>query len=124
MNKKILVVDDSSTMRKLVGFILESQGYEVVLTVTGSDALEKLKNEKFDVAIIDLIMPVIDGFNLFSRIKEDEMNKNLPCIMLTAEGDWRNIRKSKKLGIGRYLIKPFKPRELLDAVEELMGNNN
>lgn len=124
MNKKILIVDDSSTMRQLVGYILESQGYEVVLTATGSDALEKLKNEKFDAAIIDLIMPVIDGFNLFSMIKEDEKNKNLPCIMLTTEGDWRNIRKSKKLGVGRYLIKPFKPRELLDAVEELMGNNN
>lgn len=124
MNKKILVVDDSSTMRKLVGFILESQGYEVVLTANGPDALEKLKNEKFDAAIIDLIMPVIDGFNLFSRIKEDEKNKNLPCVMLTTEGDWRNIRKSKKLGLGRYLVKPFKPRELLDVVEELTCNNN
>ena len=85
MKKIALIADDSSTVRKFVGFALKSMGIEVVTASDGMDALEKLTSEKFDIVITDLNMPYVDGYELISSIREIEYYKDVPIIILSSE---------------------------------------
>ena len=118
MSKNILIVDDSATIRKLVSLTLKFKGYNVVTADDGKAALDILQRENFDMVIIDILMPEMDGFQLLSKIKDEEKLKNIPSVVLTTEGDETSKQKGIKLGADSYLVKPFQPQQLLAKVEE------
>lgn len=120
MSKSVFIVDDSPTVRKLLSLTLKFRGYNVIGAANGKDAWGILQKDKFDIAVIDIIMPIMDGMELLSKIKDDDRINSIPIIILVAEGDEKSIRKGKELGADSYLVKPFQPDELLAKVESLL----
>ena len=107
MGKTIMVVDDSSTVRKFVSVSLSMQGFSVVVASDGMDALEKLPANKIDLVITDLNMPNMDGFELIKALRENQEFKHLPVIILTSLSDEASKEEGNKLGVNSYLVKPF-----------------
>jgi two-component system, chemotaxis family, chemotaxis protein CheY len=122
MGKKILVVDDSRTIRQQVSFTLNKGGYEVVEAEDGGDGLVKLK-ENGDVLMIisDINMPNMTGLEMLEAIKGEGNHPNLPVIMLTTEGAADLIERAKAAGAKGWLVKPFQPEQLIAAVSKLAG---
>lgn len=107
MDKNVLIVDDSPTVRKFVSVSLSMQGFNVVAACDGMDALEKLPQKKFDLVITDLNMPNMDGFELIKALRENPEYKDLPVVILTSLGDEANREQGAKLGVASYVVKPF-----------------
>jgi two-component system chemotaxis response regulator CheY len=107
MNKNVLIVDDSPTVRKFVSVSLSMQGFNVMTACDGMDALEKLPQKKFDLVITDLNMPNMDGFELIKALRENPEYKELPVVILTSLGDEANKEQGAKLGVDSYVVKPF-----------------
>ena len=123
MSKNILIVDDASAIRKVVALALNEAGYNVHEAVDGLDALDKLKSTNVDLMICDVNMPKMDGIEFLDKIKNDEeysSYKFTPIIMLTTEAGSDMKAKGKELGAKAWLVKPFKPEELIGAVGKLM----
>lgn len=120
MAKKILIVDDSKTIRQQVSFTLTKGGYEVVEAEDGNDGLAKLKGNP-DVAMIisDVNMPNMDGLQMVEKMKEN--GSIVPVVMLTTEGAAELIERAKAAGAKGWLVKPFKPEQLVAAVSKLAG---
>lgn len=119
----ILVVDDSVTTRTLEKSILEAQGYKVILSVDGLDALEALKREgaEIDLIVADVEMPRLDGFGLVETLKRDAQLARLPVIMMTSRADPTDIQRGLDLGADAYLVKQsFDQRELLTTIRQLL----
>jgi CheY-like chemotaxis protein len=107
MNKNVLIVDDSPTVRKFVSVSLSMQGFHVVAACDGMDALEKLPQMKFDLVITDLNMPNMDGFELIKALRDNPEYKDLPVVILTSLGDVANKEHGASLGVNSYVVKPF-----------------
>lgn len=118
--KKILIVDDSSTIRKLINYILRKKDYQITEAEDGIDALEKLINTKVDLVIADLNMPNMDGIELVKSLRSNYYYIDTPIIMLTTTRD-ENLRKSAfDAGVNLFLNKPIQPNILLYKVESLL----
>lgn len=118
---KFLVVEDSPTMRQLISFALKRvHGSKVVEASDGIDALKKLSDQRFDLVITDINMPIMDGLKLVSLIRGDEQQKDLPIIIVTTEGAEEDRRKGLALGANAYLSKPIQTSELLRLVNEIV----
>jgi two-component system chemotaxis response regulator CheY len=115
---KILVVDDSLTVRMYHRQILESAGYEVEEAENGMEALEKAQLNKYDLFIVDINMPVLDGYSFVRRLREGEGNI-APVIMVSTESESKDIELSLKSGASLHLIKPVRPEDLLINVKIL-----
>jgi len=112
----ILVVDDSISIRRFVGSILENAGYHVTLANDGVDALEKLKAGRFDLILTDLEMPRMHGYELIAEVKQNIAYKNIPIIILTGRAGEKHSRKGMELGAAAFLVKPFNEQELLAEI--------
>ncbi|WP_129737603.1 response regulator transcription factor [Massilimicrobiota timonensis] len=117
MKSKILIVDDEEHIRELIRFYLDKEGFSVVQAASGEEALHLLENEYIDLAIVDIMMPVMDGFQLVEEIKE---MKDIPVIMLTAKSQSADKLRGFSLGIDDYVTKPFDPDELLARVKTIL----
>lgn len=113
VDKRILVVDDDTMNLKRTKMIL-SKTYDVELVESGSEALEKLRSEDFDLVLLDIAMPEMDGIETFERMKASAYD--VPVIFLTASGYEDDVKKAINLGAVNYLKKPFFPQELLRRV--------
>jgi two-component system chemotaxis response regulator CheY len=120
MSKKIMTVDDSISVRMMVGFALKGAGYEVVEAVDGIDALEKLKAEPCHMVIADVNMPNMNGIELVRAIREDDDHKFTPIIMLTTEATENRKHEGREAGATGWIVKPFKPDQLLSVVERVL----
>jgi len=120
MSKNILIADGSTTVAKIVSLALRFKGYTVKAAYNGKEALLALEKEKFDMAIIDLMMPVMDGCELFSRIKNNGRLKDIPVVILTEANNEKMRTRALALGASCFIVKPFQPKELIDKVEELL----
>ena len=107
MNRHVLVVDDSATIRKFVSVSLGMQGFQVVTACDGMDALEKLPTAKFDLVITDLNMPNMDGFGLIRALRDNPEYREIPVVILTSLGDEANRDLGTRLGVMSYILKPF-----------------
>lgn len=107
MDRAVLVVDDSTTVRKFVSVSLEMQGFSVTAACDGMDALEKLPTKKFDLLITDLNMPNMDGFELIRALRENAEYRELPVIILSSLSDQANKEQGARLGVSSYVVKPF-----------------
>jgi len=115
--KRILVVDDDSAILTTLRGAFELKGYEVLTAKDGSEALDKILSEEIDLIVLDILMPVLDGFEVCRRSRENVLIKNIPIILLTLATDVNEIVTGLQLGADDYLIKPFKPDELITRAE-------
>lgn len=120
MSKKILTVDDSPTVRQMVGLTLRDAGYEVVEAVDGVDALRRMEQEPVDMLITDLNMPRMDGVGLIKPVRENPANRFIPIIMLTTESHAEKKLAGKVAGASGWIVKPFKPEQLLGVVRMVL----
>ncbi len=120
MSKKILVVDDSATVRQQVGAALTGAGFNVIEAVDGADGAEKIAaNSDLSLVVCDVNMPRMNGIEMIQKVKADEKYASLPIIMLTTEGDPTLIKKAKAAGAKGWIVKPFKPELLIGAAKKL-----
>ena len=120
MGKKILIVDDSRTIRQQVGFTLTKEGFEVVEAEDGQDGLNKLQaNADISMIVSDVNMPNMGGLEMVEAIRQIEQFKFLPIIMLTTESSGDIVDRAKKAGASGWLVKPFNPEQLVGAVKKL-----
>ena len=117
MKAKVLVVDDEKDIRELINFYLNKEGFEVLEASNGEEALEIFENEYIDLGIIDVMMPVMDGFELVENLKEF---KDVPVIMLTAKGESKDKLRGFSVGADDYVVKPFDPTELMARVRAVL----
>lgn len=113
MGFKVLIVEDSPTIRSLIVSTLEAAG-EFIFFETGSgfEALKMLPREQFDLIITDINMPDINGLELVSFVKKNDLYKDIPLLIITTEGSKQDVAKGLALGADEYIVKPFKPDEL------------
>lgn len=116
MERKILIVEDDEAISNLINISLNMVGYETKQKFDGINALETMKEEKFDLAIMDIMLPGIDGFEIMGKIK----NMNIPVIFLTAKDSVLDKVKGLKLGAEDYMVKPFEIVELIARVEVVL----
>jgi len=114
---KILVVDDTPFNIKIVSTILQEVGYNIYSTTSGREALEMVKNIRFNLILLDVMMPEMDGYEVIRKLKNDEDTRDIPIIFLTARGDSESVVRAFDEGAYDYLIKPFNPKELLSRVK-------
>lgn len=119
MPKKILAVDDERHIVRLVEVNLVRAGYEVVTAYDGREALEKVKTEKPDLIVLDVMMPYMDGFEVLKTLKAEPETAEIPVIMLTAKAQDADIFRGWQSGVDCYLTKPFNPMELLTFVKRI-----
>ena len=120
--EKILVVDDEEDILELVRYNLSREGYRVTGTLTGEDALRKVRSDSFDLIVLDLMLPGMDGLAFTKTLKNDSRLRSIPIIMLTAKGEEADIVTGLELGADDYITKPFSPRELVSRVKALLHN--
>jgi len=120
MAKTILIVDDSSSLRQVVNLALSRAGYEVIEATDGQDALTKLDGRKINLIVSDVNMPRMDGITFVTQVKQNPRYKFTPIIMLTTEGQDAKKEQGRAAGAKAWIVKPFNPPILLDAVSKLI----
>ena len=120
MSKRVLVVDDSATVRQQVGLALQQAGYEIVEAVDGADGLSKLSSDSsISMVICDINMPRMNGLEMIEHIAQSKTIKKVPVVMLTTEGQPALIQRARQAGAKGWIVKPFKADLLLAAVNKL-----
>jgi len=120
MAKTIMIVDDSASIRKVVRLTLEAQGFDVIDAIDGVDALKKLNGVKINLLITDVNMPNMDGITLVKEMKKLPDYKFTPMMMLTTESSDEKKNQGRDAGAKAWLVKPFQPPILLNAVSKLI----
>ena len=119
--KQILIVEDSPTMRQLLVFALRRlKDVDIVEAQDGMDGLRKISSDHYDLALIDINMPVMDGLKLISLIRGDENLKNIPIVVVTTEGAEQDRQRALALGANEYLTKPIQANRVLAGARGLL----
>ena len=121
---KVLVCDDERHIVRLIQVNLERQGYNVVTAFDGKEGLEKIRSEKPNVVVLDVMMPYMDGFEVLKTIRREPETENLPVIMLTAKAQDKDVFEGYHYGADMYLTKPFNPMELVTFVKRIVQGND
>ncbi|HET7664118.1 MAG TPA: cell envelope integrity protein TolA [Rhodanobacteraceae bacterium] len=120
----VMVVDDSITMRKVTGRILERHEFEVMTAKDGMDALEKLQERVPDLMLLDIEMPRMDGYELATHMKNDSRLKDVPIIMITSRTGEKHRQRALDIGVDRYVGKPYQEADLIEQIHQLLGDGN
>lgn len=120
MAKTILIVDDSASLRQVVGISLRGAGYEVIEAGDGQEALRRLTGQKVHLMISDVNMPHMDGISFLKEVKKMPAYKFTPVVMLTTESQDEKKRQGQEAGAKAWVVKPFKPEHLLGVVQKLV----
>ena len=118
--KRILIVDDSPTIRKFIGYVLRKKGYAIDEAEDGMDAMEKLGSLETDLIIVDLNMPNMDGISFVKNLRNSYYNLDLPVVMLTTTSDEELKEEAMKAGVNMFLNKPIQPEVLVHKIESLL----
>ena len=118
--KTILIADDNENIRDALTYLLEDEGYELLLAKDGADALRKVRERKPDILFLDIMMPEMNGYDVCRTIKNDPNLKSIYVIMLTAKGQVAEQERGKEVGADEYIVKPFSPMEILARVKSLL----
>lgn len=117
---KALVADDVPMIRKLVEYHLKQIGFDISSAADGAEALLLASNKKFDLILLDIMMPEMDGLEVLRRVRADSVNKETPVIIMTAYGDSANVRKAVEYGANDFIVKPVEQvsfrKKIIDAV--------
>lgn len=121
MEHKILIVEDSATMRQLLRFALQRLGkVEILEAANGVEGLKILRQERVDLALVDINMPVMDGLKMTQMIRQDPHLANLPIIIITTEGKEEMREKARELGIEHYVTKPINQSQVVNTVRGIL----
>ncbi len=118
---KILVIDDEANIREVVGALLRQAGHDVIDAEYGLSGISMAQSEKPDLILLDLMMPVVDGFGVLKRLREDPVANRIPVIMLTAKIDAASERACMEMGAVDYIKKPWGPQEIEERVAMALG---
>ena len=121
MPKRILIADDEPNIVISLEFLMQHAGYEVQSAADGDEALRELDRFRPDLILLDIMLPLRDGFEVCQRIRDDPALKHVKVVMLTAKGREVEVAKGLALGADLYITKPFATRELLASVRRLLG---
>ena len=119
MTKTVLTIDDSRTMREMLNLALAQAGYRVIQAVDGLEGLEVLAAEGADVVITDINMPRLDGFGVIEGVRANPDHRATPILVLTTESDATKKERARKAGATGWIVKPFNPEKLIDAVRRV-----
>jgi two-component system chemotaxis response regulator CheY len=122
MSKVILAVDDSASIRQMVGVTLRSAGYEVVEATDGQEALEYARQHPVDLVLTDVNMPRMDGIRLVSELRALPSYRLTPLLLLTTESSPQRKQEGKQAGATGWMVKPFNPDQLLATLSRVLGN--
>jgi two-component system, chemotaxis family, chemotaxis protein CheY len=121
MGKVIMTVDDSASVRQMVSFTLKQAGFEVLEACDGQDALNRMTGTAIHMIITDLNMPRLDGIGLIKGVRAQAVYKFIPIVMLTTESQIEKKQEGKQAGATGWIVKPFKPDQLLAVVRKVLG---
>ncbi len=119
--RRVLVVDDSEVIRRLIAVNLELEGFEVFLAEDGQECLDVVETVAPDVITLDVVMPRLDGFSTAARLRSGSATQDLPIVMVTACAQESDLARGRELGVEAYLTKPFEPEDLVHAVRSAAG---
>ena len=121
-NKRVLVVEDSPAMRQLIRFALNKvEGLEVLEANDGVDGLSKLTGKKFDLLVVDINMPIMDGLKLIDMVRKNEEHKDVPILIITTESADEDRQRAMALGVDEYLTKPVQSQQIVESAKKLLG---
>lgn len=121
-NKRVLVVEDSPAMRQLIRFALNKvEGLEVLEANDGVDGLSKLTGKKFDLLIVDINMPIMDGLKLIDMVRKNAEHKDVPILIITTESAEEDRQRAMALGVNEYLTKPVQSQQIVESAKKLLG---
>lgn len=118
---KILVVDDEVNITQILEFSIGAEGYEVIAAQNGEEAIDKARREQPDLIILDIMMPIIDGYEACRILKANPLTKHIPVVLLTAKGRDIDKRLGYEVGATDYIVKPFSPNKLIDRIHQLLS---
>lgn len=121
--RTILLVDDDIFLVDIMAFTFKQSGFEIIKAHNGKEALEVIDKESIDLILTDIMMPVMDGFELAKNIKENPKIKHLPIIFLTAKSNIEDKNKGFSLGINDYVVKPFNLKDLVSRINKVLDEN-
>jgi two-component system chemotaxis response regulator CheY len=121
MTKRIMTVEDSTSLREMITFTLGEAGYDVAEAEDGLDALDKLQGFTADLVITDLNMPRMNGIELTRELRSSPAYKFVPIVFLTTESQLQKKQAAKEAGATAWIVKPFKPEQLLQVVRKVLG---
>ena len=121
MAKKIMTVEDSTSLREMISFVLTEAGYDVVEAKDGQDALAKLNDSPVDMVITDLNMPLMNGIELTKSLRSTPTYKFIPIVFLTTESQVQKKEAAKEAGATGWIVKPFKPEQLFKVIKKVLG---
>lgn len=121
MAKKIMVVDDEPYIARVIKFKLEQEGYNVISANDGQTGLQRIREEKPDLVLLDVMMPGLSGYDVCQQLKQDPALAGIPVVILTAKGQERDREQGLNLGASDYITKPFSPNRLLELVKNMIG---
>jgi two-component system phosphate regulon response regulator PhoB len=116
----VLIVEDDEDIQELIAYNLSREGFKTTITGSGEDALKKVRSERIDVVILDLMLPGMDGLDVCRSLKKDEKTASVPVIMLTAKGEESDIVTGLELGADDYIVKPFSPKILVARIKTVL----
>jgi DNA-binding response OmpR family regulator len=123
-NKNVLVIEDDKIMGQMVAEILDDIGFEVTTATNGMIAFEKLQRRPIDFIVLDILLPEMDGFEIYSKLQACPDTKDIPVLIITAWADERHIEKASRLGIRHFLPKPFTEDELLYEIFSMLRDSS
>jgi DNA-binding response OmpR family regulator len=118
---KVLIAEDSPTIRRLVAARLAADGYEVLEAADGAEAVEMALRERPDLLVLDKVMPKLDGFEVVRTVREDPRTRSAPIVMLTERTNEEDVLGGLDLGVEEYMPKPFNPHELSARIRRLLA---
>ena len=117
--KKILIADDNENIREALTYLLEDEGYKLWLAKDGAETLTKARDIRPDILFLDIMMPVMNGYEVCKIIKNDPALKGIYVIMLTAKGQVAEQERGRSAGADEYIVKPFSPMEVLAKIKKI-----
>jgi len=121
MPKKILIIEDDKFIKSLIADLLIKENFEVSEAIDGEEGMKKIREEVPDLILLDLLLPGIDGFEVLSRVKEDEVLAKIPVVILSNLGQREDVERGLKMGAVDYLIKAhFTPREIINKIKNAL----
>ena len=123
-NRNVLVVEDDKIMGQMVAAILDDAGFEVATATNGKIAFEKLRQRPVDFVVLDILLPEMNGFEIYSELQANPETDDIPVLIITAWADERHLEKASQLGIRHFLAKPFTEDELLYEIFSLLRDNS
>lgn len=121
MEKTVLAIDDSASIRQMVSFTLKSSGYSVIEAVDGVDGLDKARGKTVNLVLTDQNMPRMDGLTLIKSLRGMAQYKSVPILMLTTESSDAMKAQGRAAGATGWLVKPFDPQKLIEVVKKVIG---